>query len=195
MLPPRKGLKQYKDMETKNYEQENLEPLIESRRHYKDTRTVFIITAVLYTGMFIAAICLKQWHDIMYIFNVWTLIIYAAVANNGLVNLADLAIVSIKDVRAKADIAMLTAKNGPVRVNLNDKCKVTLTEAGAKIINEYYQKLHEECPLIEPKTYNAGDELEEQLYELAYIFDKHMTAGSSIPFVCNSITFDKVALA
>lgn len=182
-------------METKNYEQENLEPLIESRRHYKDIRTVFIVTAVLYTGMFIAAICLKQWNDIMYIFNVWTLLIYAAFANNGLVNLADLAIVSIKDVRVKADIAMLTAKNGPVRVNLNDKCKVTLTEAGAKIINEHYQKLHEECPLIEPKNYEAGDELEEQLYELANIFGKHMTVGSPIPFVCNSITFDKVALA
>ena len=96
----------------KTYEQENLVPFYEKKQHYRDTRTVFTITSVLYVGLIIFAICCKEWHDLMYMINVLALLIYGAVANGELKQLCELAILNIKDVRVKADIDVLTSRYG-----------------------------------------------------------------------------------
>lgn len=63
-----------------------------------------------------------------------------------------------------------------MNVNLNDSCKVILTESGAKVLNQaIYQ--------VGARKYNEGDIYRAQLWSLFYDFGKECFLGNSeLPF-------------
>ena len=166
--------------------QQDLVPFYKMEQHYKDTRTVFIVTSVLYAGLIIAAICLKEWQDIIYMFSVLALLIYGALANNKLKDMCELAVKHIHCVATEATMEMIELRKH-FNMNVNDRVKVTLTKHGAEVFNKFYEDLHKDCPMVNEMHCEEGYVLETQLHELMLIFGKSLTVGSAIPFEKNHI--------
>lgn len=78
-----------------------------------------------------------------------------------------------------------------VRVNCNETVAVTLSEFGARTLNNYWARLYEHFPVgMEPrKVYAAGERLETQLWDLMNIFGPVMKMGFEVPFKPLEIEF------
>lgn len=161
-------------------------PFYKMEQHYKDSRTVFIAVSVLYACLIIAAICLKEWHDLLYMFNVLALLIYGAVANHRLKDTCELAVKHMHMIETEATLELMESKKHP-EININDRVKVTLTKHGAEVFNKFYEDLHKDCPVVEEMHCEEGYVLETQLHELMLIFGRSLTVGSAIPFEKNCI--------
>ena len=99
--------------------------------------------------------------------------------------------------RGKDGVEKITLKsidNGEV-LNVNRIARVTLTEAGAKIINNYLKTddviqhlTKDQIKTLFGRTeFNAGDTYKSALWDIMHIFGKHMYMGCNIPFVNNEI--------
>jgi len=75
--------------------------------------------------------------------------------------------------------------------NLNRQCKVTLTETGAKVMNEYYESIRH--PLVVNKVYKSGDEVSTELWHVMKIFGEHLYLGCDVPFIDNVIEISEKA--
>ncbi len=73
------------------------------------------------------------------------------------------------------------------RYNVNTQCRVTLTDSGAGIYNEYLKTLPSFC---RPAYVSAGCSVEESLWKIMSVFGAHMFCGGSIPFEGNKIEIE-----
>ena len=75
-----------------------------------------------------------------------------------------------------------------MKINVNDRVKVQLTDYGRTTLFNYYSEFNKnsyECFLQTDKAYKGG---EFQLWELMQIFGKDMYCGNpKVPFVDNQI--------
>ncbi len=68
-------------------------------------------------------------------------------------------------------------------MELNDNVQVTLTERGAKILNETNASMKLLCPNMNWKTdYKGGDEYSTQLWDIIGQFGSCCSAGSELVF-------------
>lgn len=69
-------------------------------------------------------------------------------------------------------------------MELQDRVTVTLTEHGAKKLNECNKDFNDRCPKLKPfKTdYKAGDEVTDCLHEIINRFDGQFSVGSNVCF-------------
>lgn len=88
-------------------------------------------------------------------------------------------------------------------VNVNNKCRVTLTKSGATCLNKFNKDYVDEyMGLIAqfgasgteiekafPTNYKEGDVLECMIWELMRYFGGHFLSDTCAPFVKNEITF------
>ena len=88
-------------------------------------------------------------------------------------------------------------------VNVNNKCRVTLTKSGAACLNKFNKDdVDEDMKLIAqfgaseteiekafPTNYKEGDVLECMIWELMRCFGGHFLSDTCAPFVKNEITF------
>jgi hypothetical protein len=72
----------------------------------------------------------------------------------------------------------------PMNVNINSRCKVVLTEFGAKTYNEF----HSQFKNYRPKELNVDDVLEDSLWSLMRVFGPSIHLGMiEVPFKNNEI--------
>ena len=100
-------------------------------------------------------------------------------------------------------VTKIMNQNMENKVNVNEKCRVILTKAGAAWLNKFNKNYVEEYigliarfgasgAQIEkafPTNYKEGDVLECLLWELMRYFGGHFLAETAAPFVNNEITF------
>lgn len=68
-----------------------------------------------------------------------------------------------------------------MKLNLNELCRVTLTQRGAEVWNEFESQfvgLH----YTTPKFKQAGDVLKESLWHLFQVFGSSIHMGCQVPF-------------
>ena len=82
-------------------------------------------------------------------------------------------------------------------VNINDMCRVILTDHGAKVLNAHYRKLEQEMlvynlqqKVIRPDMHK-GQILDMQLWELMQIFGEHLFVGAEPVFENNKLLIEK----
>ena len=79
-----------------------------------------------------------------------------------------------------------------MKININTRAKVTLTERGAKVLNDYNRGFHlsgdrEKDEKMFPTKYKEGDAYEDELWSLMHIFGPHIYMGAPIVFTTNDI--------
>ena len=84
-------------------------------------------------------------------------------------------------------------------INVNRKAWITLTESGAKVINEYienddathYLSKDQIKTLFGQNKFKSGDTYKSTLWDIMNIFGKSMYVGCEIPFYNNELTLGK----
>lgn len=80
-------------------------------------------------------------------------------------------------------------------VNVNEKCRVILTEHGANVLNAYYRKQEQEVLVYKMQmdlgTVSKGQVIDMQLWELMHIFGKHLFVGADQVFKDNKLLIEK----
>lgn len=79
-----------------------------------------------------------------------------------------------------------------MKININTKVKVKLTDRGADILNRYNRQFHisgdpEKDEKMFPTNYVVGDTIEDELWSVMHIWGPHIYMGAPIVFQTNDI--------
>ena len=78
-----------------------------------------------------------------------------------------------------------------MRLNLNERCQVVLTDRGAEVWNAN-ERQWEGYTFTTPKYKQAGDVLKESLWHLFQVFGKDIHMGCQVPFEDCNITIGEI---